>query len=71
MFLVKILVVINTIYSVTLCCQSKVKPISKEKVIECIFENVTNNKLIAKRLENVNTSVAEQVMNGYKRDNFL
>ena len=44
MFLVKILVVINTIYSVTLCCQSKVKPISKEKVIECIFENVTEPK---------------------------
>ena len=44
MFLVKILVVINTIYSVTLCCKSKVKPISKEKVIECIFENVTEPK---------------------------
>ena len=44
MFLRNILVAINKSISVILFCQSKVNPIKREKVFECIYLNVTNHQ---------------------------
>ena len=55
MFLQKILVVIITLFSFALCCRSKLKPISKNKVIECIYKNVTEPQNHSYLVENGTT----------------
>ena len=55
MFLQKILVAIITLFSFALCCRSKLKPISKNKVIECIYKNVTEPQNHSYPVENGTT----------------
>ena len=55
MFLQKILVAIITLFSFALCCRSKLKPISKNKVIECIYKNVTEPQNHSYLVENGTT----------------
>ena len=55
MFLQKILVDIITLFSFALCCRSKLKPISKNKVIECIYKNVTEPQNHSYLVENGTT----------------
>ena len=56
MFLRNILVAINALISFILCCQSKVKPIKREKIIECIYKNVTNHQDHSYLVENGTTN---------------